>query len=331
MSLNEHKTLVYYSKKESNNKTKEISNELRNAFTSNCTLNKMANNAGIRINERPSNYAIYESKNLTKNKPSKVLINNRSIQNQKSNYNNNNNYTPEKEEAIQNIEQNETFKGVSHNPKQSNSRLQLEGNSNSDFYLTYEVKNQNLNEKTKSGEMENKEKDKIIERNNELLNKSDKTEKELVREDENKNIYVNRISSGSSKNINYKKRIEKKKTKELIKDYDDPDAYKGIGRTKIVTYKKASSTKEIMGMKTKSKLNESEKKNEPKRFHIKDIKAISRAGKKDTGVRKTNQDTYLAVQRINDISQFNVFGVLDGTEMMDILFLNMYLKILLKN
>ena len=39
MSLNEHKTLVYYSKKESNNKTKEISNELRNTFTSNCTLN----------------------------------------------------------------------------------------------------------------------------------------------------------------------------------------------------------------------------------------------------------------------------------------------------
>ena len=45
---------------------------------------------------------------------------------------------------------------------------------------------------------------------------------------------------------------------------------------------------------------------------IKDFGVLSRPGKDEYGMTKTNQDTFIAKRNINNINNFNIFGVLDG-------------------
>ena len=40
--------------------------------------------------------------------------------------------------------------------------------------------------------------------------------------------------------------------------------------------------------------------------------ALSKAGKDDSGNIKINQDSYVVITRINNLKDFNIFGVLDG-------------------
>ena len=47
-------------------------------------------------------------------------------------------------------------------------------------------------------------------------------------------------------------------------------------------------------------------------FSLRDYGALSRPGKDDTGMTKTNQDSYILKININGINGFNIFGVLDG-------------------
>ena len=51
---------------------------------------------------------------------------------------------------------------------------------------------------------------------------------------------------------------------------------------------------------------------EENKFTIKSHYALSKAGKDECGQMKVNQDTYLFIQGINGIKDFDIFGVLDG-------------------
>ena len=54
------------------------------------------------------------------------------------------------------------------------------------------------------------------------------------------------------------------------------------------------------------------KKNSFEKKIIKNYFASSQAGKNSDGIKKTNQDSYLVLTKINDLSNFNVFAVFDG-------------------
>ena len=54
------------------------------------------------------------------------------------------------------------------------------------------------------------------------------------------------------------------------------------------------------------------KKNPLEKKIIKNYFALSQAGKTSNGATKTNQDSYLVLTKINNFSNFNVFGVFDG-------------------
>ena len=45
---------------------------------------------------------------------------------------------------------------------------------------------------------------------------------------------------------------------------------------------------------------------------LKDLGALSRPGRDEMGMTKTNQDSFIAKRNINNIKDFNIFGVLDG-------------------
>jgi serine/threonine protein phosphatase PrpC len=45
---------------------------------------------------------------------------------------------------------------------------------------------------------------------------------------------------------------------------------------------------------------------------LKDLGALSRPGRDEMGMTKTNQDSFIAKKNINNIKDFNIFGVLDG-------------------
>ena len=47
-------------------------------------------------------------------------------------------------------------------------------------------------------------------------------------------------------------------------------------------------------------------------FLLRDYGFLSRPGSDDTGMTKTNQDSYISKTNINGLSNFNIFGVLDG-------------------
>ena len=49
-----------------------------------------------------------------------------------------------------------------------------------------------------------------------------------------------------------------------------------------------------------------------KNIYIKSSKALSVAGKSEGGIKKVNQDSYILEKNINEVLNFNIFGVLDG-------------------
>ena len=49
-----------------------------------------------------------------------------------------------------------------------------------------------------------------------------------------------------------------------------------------------------------------------KKISIKSIGHLSKGGKEEDGLRKINQDSYIALTNINNIKDFNIFAVLDG-------------------
>ena len=53
-------------------------------------------------------------------------------------------------------------------------------------------------------------------------------------------------------------------------------------------------------------------KNNASRFSVKSFNAMSRPGKDASGSPKTNQDAYVCKENINNIKDFNIFGVSDG-------------------
>jgi serine/threonine protein phosphatase PrpC len=68
----------------------------------------------------------------------------------------------------------------------------------------------------------------------------------------------------------------------------------------------------INSVNINNNLNSHSKKNSFEKKIIKNYFALSQAGKTSNGATKTNQDSYLVLTKINNFSNFNVFGIFDG-------------------
>ena len=73
--------------------------------------------------------------------------------------------------------------------------------------------------------------------------------------------------------------------------------------------KRASNEMEI---ETIDKITEQAKKLNIAESHIKNLAYMSQAGKGEDGFTKVNQDSYLVIQDLYKLGDFNIFGVLDG-------------------
>lgn len=61
-----------------------------------------------------------------------------------------------------------------------------------------------------------------------------------------------------------------------------------------------------------SKINNKKYEKKEHCIYIKDRGVVSQPGKDEYGFKKTNQDSYIMINKINNLRDFNVFGVLDG-------------------
>ena len=72
---------------------------------------------------------------------------------------------------------------------------------------------------------------------------------------------------------------------------------------------KTTKTKNILSKSVKTQLSKNKIKTI---YEIKSHYADSQSGKNEKGQKKTNQDTYIYIEKINGIKNFDIFGVLDG-------------------
>ena len=75
------------------------------------------------------------------------------------------------------------------------------------------------------------------------------------------------------------------------------------------------------------KTNIKREKEKEKKIYIKKLESLSIAGRNEQKITKINQDTFFIEKKVNGVDNFNIFGVLDVTEKMVILPVNL-LKVL---
>jgi serine/threonine protein phosphatase PrpC len=150
-------------------------------------------------------------------------------------------------------------------------------------------------------EKDNNKKNKISS-NQRFLSPSFK--KGAVKENKDEEFKINLIMDGMNENEetmspNVKK---SKKSKRL-------SLHEGNVLQQVSGKKRASNEMEA---ETIDKITEQAKKLNIAESHIKNLAYMSQAGKGEDGFTKVNQDSYLVIQDLYKLGDFNIFGVLDG-------------------
>ena len=170
--------------------------------------------------------------------------------------------------------------------------------------------------------------------NNNLQNKSINTfliKKDEVQKSLKKNININKLTNPQYKNSPENKNIfVPQRQSQIIIDNIGPIPNQKLSPKRIILPSMESirdTVSNIQATKEEEKNeNKEEKQNEninkiPKNISyndfdgtgwIKNYGAVSRPGKDGTGAQKINQDEFVYLTNINNIKDFNIFGVLDG-------------------
>ena len=236
--------------------------------------NKNNNNITNKANIKESldNKITNDANNNIKNINDTYNVNNRS----RRNTNNNKNI---KNTNITNINTN-------------NNKNKNENNDNNESANS--VNNQKVNNESKIKEEENQNKPLSIEEQN-IANEKEK--KIVRRRNPNASKYEKRISN---KNIIYDPNGQEKNDKKV----KSIKKIKGKKNLKMLLALKMKILKSIKMLKLIEAFSATS--------YIKSCEATSTAGRDDDGEIKTNQDTALLERNVNGVSNFNIFGVLDG-------------------
>ena len=122
-----------------------------------------------------------------------------------------------------------------------------------------------------------------------------------AKEKKNLNESSNHIKTLYNKKLN---KIRENENKNVEDDQWDIEQYK-------VFRKKTVEIRRLKKNPNKNKLNEINSQFSTN-LYIKSCKALSIAGKNEEGIKKINQDSYILEKNINEVLNFNIFGVLDG-------------------
>ena len=133
--------------------------------------------------------------------------------------------------------------------------------------------------------------------NNDKISKNNEHYK--AKERKNFNVFSNHEKTLSNKKLKIQ---ENEKNEE--DDEWNIEQYKGLRKNTI-------EIKRIKKNANKNKINEINSQFSTN-MYIKTSKALSVAGKKEGGIKKTNQDSYILEKNINEVLNYNLFGVLDG-------------------
>ena len=143
----------------------------------------------------------------------------------------------------------------------------------------------------------------------------DKKQKNKVKEINKKDNTIEKINIKNSKTRN---KIRSKIIKEK-EDENKNNISSNLSHSKIEYFKtEMNNFKQIKNHNFNKEKNIKEVRSfknvlkEENKFNIKSHYVLSKAGKDEYGQMKINQDTYLFIQGINGVKDFNIFGVLDG-------------------
>ena len=272
--------------------TKIFSLHTKSSNSSNNHQNIINNYIFNQINNSISNNSINFIENNNKkivNNKNKIILNEKNIQ-----INNN--------QLIKNSNINNKYNEIQKKNNIENK------NNNNNYQIQRNIINNNQNNYNVNQNIENKLSNSIInqERNTYtypsklyIIKPSEKSEKVVSNYKTGTNIIL------SNNNDNSKNKEERKKgSKNKIKV------------NKLKTTKKINKKEKIKNIKKKEELNRNGIKVRYSDFdgtgYIKNYSAVTRPGKDMEGKIKINQDSLICLTNINNIKDFNIFGVLDG-------------------
>ena len=144
------------------------------------------------------------------------------------------------------------------------------------------------------------------------LNSSSKVVEPFSLEDKSKQK-TNNNQSESLKNSSIHNRIiySPKKSHQKKENEDEWDKMQFMGMTKRTYDPSLRQAKKGRLMKKEEKAN-SLKAEFSSTIYVKSSEGLTIPGKKESGIRKTNQDTLLIERNVNGVLNFNIFAVLDG-------------------
>ena len=150
-------------------------------------------------------------------------------------------------------------------------------------------------------EKDNNKKNKISS-NQRFLSPSFK--KGAVKENKDEEFKINLIMDGMNENEEtMSPNVKKSKKSKRLSLHEGNVLQQSSGK------KRASNELEV---ETIDKITEQAKKLNIVESHIKNLAYMSQAGKGEDGFTKVNQDSYLVIQNLYKLGDFNIFGVLDG-------------------
>ena len=150
-------------------------------------------------------------------------------------------------------------------------------------------------------EKDNNKKNKISS-NQRFLSPSFK--KGAVKENKDEEFKINLIMDGMNENEEtMSPNVKKSKKSKRLSLHEGNVLQQSSGK------KRASNELEV---ETIDKITEQAKKLNIAESHIKNLAYMSQAGKGEDGFTKVNQDSYLVIQNLYKLGDFNIFGVLDG-------------------
>ena len=150
-------------------------------------------------------------------------------------------------------------------------------------------------------EKDNNKKNKISS-NQRFLSPSFK--KGAVKENKDEEFKINLIMDGMNENEEtMSPNVKKSKKSKRLSLHEGNVLQQSSGK------KRASNELEV---ETIDKITEQAKKLNIAESHIKNLAYMSQAGKGEDGFTKVNQDSYLVIQDLYKLGDFNIFGVLDG-------------------
>ena len=327
---------IILEKNDNNNSFNKLSNsDSKNQINSKNKKINSAQNLNQILKEKLSNKNVNDKKDFKKSVrlsivSEKILFNPINLENIIENKEEINNEEETKKSKLINDEQN---KNTQNN--QEKEKMDKKGENN-----------EKLIEKEKE-----KEKEKLEEKEKKIENQQEKDQKSEKSSDISSDSNENSLSVKEKDSVLKKEEVQnilkelEKETKEAkesaIKEEVPPQnnsadtvkQKKVVIKRKTIVIQKSCST-EIRDNSNKNSLNnksiynsinkgirsKSEKTvsefsiNEEKVVvdNFKSQSSLSRAGKDEAGNIKTNQDTYIALTRVNNLKEYNIFGVLDG-------------------